>query len=308
MPGAFAHITSANLAMDNNALVGMAMPNMAKRILSQRTQYIELGCVSPDYPYLAIASSAQNKWADLMHYEKTGDIIICAIKHCRTLEGDALEKCFAWLCGYMAHVAADITIHPVVELKVGPYEENQTEHRTCEMNQDAYIWPRLGLGEVGLADRVAHNIGSCTDQDGNFDEDITQLWQHCLLQTHPDYCQSTPPDFEAWHSGFQMVVDHAEEGYRFFPWARHVASQYGLLYPRADELDNSYIHALQTPHRTNIHYDELFDIAINNIRYYIEIVGNAVFNNGPYHEIKNWNLDTGRDENGVISMWTEKDS
>lgn len=60
------------------------------------------------------------------------------------------------------HVAADITVHPVVELKVGPYAQNQTAHRTCEMNQDAFIWQRLNLGELGYADRVQQNIGSCT--------------------------------------------------------------------------------------------------------------------------------------------------
>lgn len=75
MPGAFAHITAVNLATENNALFAMDMPNQAKLILSTHQKYVELGCVSPDYPYLAIGNSAQNKWADLMHYQYTGDVI-----------------------------------------------------------------------------------------------------------------------------------------------------------------------------------------------------------------------------------------
>ena len=38
---------------------------------------------------------------------------------------DAQQKGLAWLLGYCAHVATDVTIHPVVEMKVGPYDENK---------------------------------------------------------------------------------------------------------------------------------------------------------------------------------------
>ncbi|MFK3859603.1 zinc dependent phospholipase C family protein [Pseudoalteromonas rhizosphaerae] len=302
MPGAFAHITAANLATENNALIGMNIPTKAKLILSQNQKYLELGCVSPDYPYLAVGNSEQNKWADLMHYHNTGDVIKEAVKYCKNLEGSAQEKCFAWLCGYMSHVAADITIHPVVELKVGPYEQSQTDHRTCEMNQDAYIWPRLNLGEIGLADRFRLNIGSCSSQNNCLDEDIKQLWQHVLSHIHPDYTQSAAPDFDAWHSGFQLVVDHAEEGYRLFPWARHVAANNGLLYPRQDEIDYTYIEQLNTPNGP-MHYDDIFNLAVENIQYFISIIANAIFNDGECWQICNWNLDNGKDENGNLTAW-----
>lgn len=302
MPGAFAHMTAANLATDNNALSRMNIPNKAKLILSTNQKYIELGCVSPDYPYLAVANTTQNKWADLMHYQNTGDVIKEAIKYCKTLEGHAKEKSFAWLCGYMSHVAADITIHPVVELRVGPYEYNKTAHRTCEMNQDSFIWPRLNLGEIGLADRVEFNIGSCTSQDNCLDDDIKNIWNHTLITIHGDYAQSVAPDFDAWHSGFQLVVNNAEEGYRLFPWARHVAANNGLLYPREDEIDYSFIENLKTP-KGVMHYNEIFDLAIENIKYFITIIANDVFNNEQCTQIYNWNLDNGKNENGHLTAW-----
>lgn len=55
MPGAFAHITAANIATETNSLINMNIPNKAKLILTQRQAYVELGCVAPDYPYLALA-------------------------------------------------------------------------------------------------------------------------------------------------------------------------------------------------------------------------------------------------------------
>mgnify|MGYP001025993222 FL=1 len=302
MPGAFAHITAANLATANNALSRMNIPNQAKLILSMNQKYIELGCVSPDYPYLALGNAAQNKWADLMHYQNTGDVIKEAIKYCKNLEGRAKEKCFAWLCGYMSHVAADITIHPVVELKVGPYEHNQAEHRQCEMNQDSFIWSRLNLGEIGLADRVELNIGSCTNQENCLDDDIKQIWQYILTSIHTDYAQVTEPNFDAWHSGFQLVVNNAEEGYRLFPWARHVAADNGLLYPRADEVDSSFIEDLTTPNGP-MHYNDVFDLAVKNIKYFISIIANDVFNDEECTQLCNWNLDTGKDEHGHLTAW-----
>ncbi|PAY00036.1 hypothetical protein CKO50_17310 [Pseudoalteromonas sp. HM-SA03] len=302
MPGAFAHIAAVNLATENNALMAMDIPTKAKLILSTKQKYVELGCVSPDYPYLAIGQSEQNKWADFMHYERTGEVIKAAVAYCQTLEGETQEKCFAWLCGYMSHVAADITIHPVVELKVGPYEQNRTAHRDCEMHQDSFIWERLNLGEIGHADRVKLNIGSCENSDGTFDSDIQGIWMHTLALVHSDYASEVAPDFEAWHKGFRLVVDTVEESYRLFPLARHVAAGSGLFYPRPEEVNPDYIMNLTTPH-TPMHYNEIFDKAVANIKLYIAIIAHAVFENKECGEIKNWNLDTGKDELGHLTAW-----
>lgn len=301
MPGAFAHITAVNKACDNNSLTAIDMPDQAKLSLSLHPKYIELGCVSPDYPYLALGDSDQNKWADLMHYEKTGDLIKALAAECKNLDDSEKERAFAWLCGYVSHVIADITIHPVVELKVGVYEQNQKEHRQCEMNQDAYIWQRLNLGEIGLADHVKIHIGACAT-DGRLDSTIKGLWGGALTRVHAEYGQEHPPKFDQWHDGFQTIVDKAEEGYRFFKWARHVAANAGLLYPRPGEVDPIFIEQLDTPNGP-MHYDQIFDKALDNIRKYVGIIGQFVYGDGDLEAIKNWNLDNGKDEQGVLTAW-----
>lgn len=304
MPGAFAHLTAANLSScGTNALSKIGMPTQAKLALSRNIKFIELGCVSPDYPYLALGDKQQNEWADLMHYEKTGELIRHLASECMLLSDDVKGKVFAWLCGYVSHVIADITIHPVVELKVGPYSGNETAHRICEMNQDTYIWQRLNLGEIGLADRVELNIGSCADSNGSLDVDITNVWGACLNAVHPDYATLHLPNFDKWHYGFQNVVNNAEEGYRFFKWARHISADLGLLYPRPLEIDMTYINKLNTP-KGLMDYDEIFDLAVDNIQKYIGILGLYVFGSGSLEQFKNWNLDTGRDESGVLTTWS----
>ncbi|MDV6317213.1 zinc dependent phospholipase C family protein [Idiomarina sp. HP20-50] len=303
MPGAFAHLTAANLSISSNSLTSIDMPSEAKRILALNTHFVELGCVSPDYPYLAVMDSDQNHWADLMHYDNTGELVKVLAKACKMLDDQAAkEKVFSWLCGYTSHVIADITIHPVVELKVGEYKENKTDHRVCEMHQDTHIWQRLNLGEIGLADRVKSNIGECVDGNGHLDTDITKIWEEALVSIHQDYFKKIKPDFNKWHGGFQTIVDNADEGYRFFKWARHVAADSGLLYPRPDEVNDTYIFDLETPAGV-MDYDDIFDMAVKNIQSYIGIVGRYVFCDESLDDIKNWNLDNGQDESGKLTAW-----
>lgn len=305
MPGAFAHITAVNVASANTALKGLTMPNNAKKALAQNKRYVELGCVSPDYPYLAIMDSAQNKWADEMHYNNVGKLINALIQQVKTVDSEQFDKAFAWLCGFVAHVAADITIHPVVEMKVGPYAENAKQHRICEMNQDAYIWPlRMQLGDIGFADRVKENIGSCVDSNDDrlIDPVINTIWCAALSTVYPDYAQQCQPNINAWHKGFQLVVDHAEESHRLFPWARHVASKQGLTYPLHEEVNRTFIEGLKTPvgHK---HYDEIFDKAVETIQLFWQQTANAVFAEQTNPFFKNWDLDTGRCEDGHLTAW-----
>ncbi|HAS23842.1 zinc dependent phospholipase C family protein [Idiomarina loihiensis] len=306
MPGAFAHITAANSAFaGTNSLDKIDIPNSIRLVLSQNIKFTELGCVSPDYPYLVVGDSSQNKWADLMHYERTGELIKSLAKRCKEMSGKPQEKVFAWLCGYVSHVIADITVHPVVEMKVGEYEHNKRDHRICEMNQDTYIWQRLKLGQIGLADRVKLNIGDCIDADGSIDSDIQNLWKVALLDVHSRYGIEVPPQINDWHNGFQTVVDNVEEGYRrLFKWARHISAGLGagLHYPTPEELDTTYIEDLDTPNG-KMHYDDVFDLAVTNIQQYAGYLGQYVFADGSLDKFKNWNLDNGKDENQELTAW-----
>ena len=85
--------------------------------------FLELGCISPDYPYLNVTSGHSKQWADAMHYTHTCQAIFVGADLVRKLpQGASKEKCLSWLMGYAAHVITDMCIHPVVELKVGTYK------------------------------------------------------------------------------------------------------------------------------------------------------------------------------------------
>jgi hypothetical protein len=309
MPGAYAHITLVNISKEPDELEKLdGFPTQAISSVMKYLKYCELGCVSPDYPYLAVGDSDAAKWADLMHYENTSTMIYKGIEFVRDeLKGVKQKKAFSWLLGYVAHVVTDVTIHPVVQLKVGDYAQNKTAHRRCEMNQDSYIFQRMNLGGVGVSEHLDSGIKKCSDSSDSkkIDPVILSVWQYMLSNTHSDEYTANPPDINKWHEKFGYIVDnYAEEGNHLFPIARHVAVEAGLTYPNQDEIDMQYIKNLDSPQGKKS-YDEIFDHAISNVRKYWNTVAQAVFSADEEYIalIEDWDLDTGKDNNNTYAMW-----
>lgn len=306
MPGAYAHITLVNELKETRRLEALdGFPRAAIPAILDYFKFCELGAVSPDYPYLAIGDASAAKWADSMHYVRTGAMIHAGVRALLRLHGEMQRKCLAWLLGYAAHVATDVTIHPVVELKVGPYKENKTAHRVCEMHQDAYIFQRLNLGALGLSEHLDSGICACGD-DNSLDPDIRALWQTMLREVHPKEFKANPPDPDEWHQQFRAMVDNiAEEGNKLMPIARHVAVNCGLTYPAEDKIDRQYIDNLQVPTGRE-HYDAIFDRAMANVGGVWVLIARGVLQADEVYasRIGDWNLDTGKDDAGRLVFWS----
>lgn len=308
MPGAYAHITLVNLAKEPHRLeAGPGMAPVAISALLDWFKYCELGAVSPDYPYLAPPMSNQARWADLMHYARTGDMIKVGVAAVRKLAAEEKRRAFAWLLGYTAHVITDVTIHPVVELKVGPYAENKKAHRICEMNQDAYIFQRLELGDLGLSEHLDSGIRKCTLPGSDaLDPIIVSVWQDMLTACHPDAFAAGEAKIALWHAGFGNTVDLAEEGNQLFPLARHVAVGQGLTYPAVDEINqDAYINELEVP-GSRMSYDQIFDKAIRHVIEGWHLLAKGVFEDDALYQsaFGQWNLDTGKDPSGRVVLWS----
>lgn len=307
MPGAYAHLTLVNLIREPARLENHGFTPEAIVPVLDYFRFCELGAVSPDYPYLDPGHRNAARWADQMHYERTGDMIKTGIGVIKKLNGVSQQKAFSWLLGYTSHVVTDVTIHPVVELKVGEYQQNKGKHRICEMHQDAYIFERLNLGEIGLAEHLDSGIWGCCDKpdSGKLDPIIVSTWQSMLETCYPDLYQSNPPIIDNWHGSFKFIVDKAEEGGALPPFARHVAANIGLTYPSSADIDTQYIEGLATP-LGSMSYDQIFDHAMENVLAVWSSIADAVFkDDGAYQTaIANWNLDTGKDSSGGYGFWS----
>jgi hypothetical protein len=311
MPGAYTHLTLVNEAAERRTIE--AEPGMPREVASIRgrwLKYFELGAVSPDFPYLDLTHRAESEpWADLMHRENTDGVIRAAARLLNRNHGAGWERGVAWLLGYVAHVVADVTIHPVVNLRVGPYEQNKDQHRICEMNQDVHIFERLNL-QVGLSDHLKGGVGSCTDSAGDLDPTIIELWTAALREAYPDQAGKGLLRLNAWFSGFVFAVDKIAEGNGWLgPIARHVAPSAGLVYPTLDEVrlyEPSFIRGLATPGGTKMDFGDIFDRARSNILRVWSGVARRLIDRADDLEpiVGNWNLDTGESPDGRKVFWS----
>lgn len=306
MPGAYAHLTVVNNARDIDRLETAGVPIPAIQSILKYLRFCELGAVSPDYPYLDLIQADSKQWADLMHYERTGEPIKAGIALVRKLRGQDQQIAAAWLMGYAAHVVTDLTIHPVVERLVGKYAENAKAHRVCELHQDVYIFRKMNLGEVGQAEHLDSGIWGCCVPagSGQLHPAVFDTWQQILASCYPAQYANSEPDIHAWHRGFKRLVDRAEEGNRMPHFARHVAVNAGLTYPAVEQIDARYVRDLATPGGP-MDYDALFEKALGNVDAMWAVIGKAIFEDDDAYltVIGNHDLDTGRDQHGRFAYW-----
>lgn len=323
MPAAYAHIAVVDCLLPGGVLARIAsLTDAMQGGLMESKKYVELGAVSPDYPFLDVGDRNAAGWGNVMHYWKSADFVRRAIPDIvQLIEEDSPEKdhAMAWLFGYVAHVVTDLTVHPIVFLKVGPYEQNKIGHRLCELNQDVYIFPeRIGLtiSEADILRKKSGGIGACVDAHGRLNPAVADVWKACLSDNTPlgsvDMGErvekpAAAPDPQEWHERYVAVMGMARRG-GHLPVAGRTLEETGLAYPDvADE--ETYIKNLLTPEKTRIHYNDLFGRALGNVKEHWDRLGEALCKNDPgLFTLANANLDTGRDTSKKTIFWKEPDA
>jgi len=306
MPGAYAHIAMANRAQKRAAEAALRPQTLLA--VGRYLKYVELGAVSPDYPYLALHKPSQKVWADRMHYTSTSALLRAGVRAVKALPAPDRAKGTAWFLGFAAHMAMDMTIHPVVELRVGPYKGNEAEHRRCEMHQDALIFPKVfDLGEAGLTRHLDSGIGACATpgNPSNLDTVVAGVWSSMLAAAYGG--DQDAPDFDAWHAGFRHVLGAMAQANALLPFARHVAAGLNLSYPPADAIDAGYTQALKTPEGP-MDYEAIFALAEASVLRTWRRLDDAMARDedDPLADVDDWNLDTGRSlKTGGLVFWRE---
>ena len=215
MPAAYAH-----LLITDNALKGFRDEQGIDEKLSDlaltHPHFVYLGSVGPDYPSLDFLQPGQRTWADHMHTRHAGDLIGTMAQRLSTLWNRGfLEENFiipfCWTLGYISHVTADLIIHPVVLNVVGPYAENEEEHRHCEMIQDAFIYNQLRLGgEIEHSQLISiTEISSNPIMPDEVHPILRAFWSDVLNESFPDDFSKDPPDIDQWHHQFKDWIGRA---------------------------------------------------------------------------------------------------
>lgn len=316
MAGGYTHITLAQLAAEEALHRRPGLLHDEARQALQELEFIVIGSMGPDYPYLDIADRSSEEWAAAMHQSRSLELIRDCARRIRQMSvSQTRRKCIAWLFGFASHCVTDGVVHPVINLKVGPYEQNKTEHRRCEMSQDVLIHAKLNMGPIALNRQLSAFVAATTDSSGirtRLDRDIAKLWTDALnavfrkgtqaesltqllLQRfgRPSAGGLTPPDPDEWQRAMLRNMRLAESGGTLTPLARHAAVRAGLTYP--DKPDEQYVRNLQVPHQDNgMDFEAVFDKALDCA---VEFWGHLSLalqgKPSPLDSMTSWSLDTG---------------
>ena len=273
--------------------------------------YMELGAVSPDLPYLAVLSGHSEEWGDAFHHHNTVETVRVGIGKLASLpeEDEARNKAMAWLFGYASHLVADMISHPVVARKVGVYEKHKREHRVCELNQDTYIFQLYFQDSITNCDYLKHGVKACTD-DGRpgfvLASHLDSFWRSILADVYPTIKN---PDPNMWYLQYTQLIDKiAEEGQSFVSVIRDIAEGEGYVYP--ETVDMTYIVDLLSPYGVEIHFDELFSQFEKETKKIWGQMARAVYENDlSLLTLANADLDTGISlvDNTTSIFWNKKE-
>ena len=308
MAGTFTHFMVCDAAKANRK----ALPAHLRKLLNRHSQFLFLGAVTPDLPYLSIKTGMVN-WADVMHYEHTNAIAINAheaLKKAWGTGGAPEEIQLVWLMGLVSHLVTDATIHPIVQAIVGRYEEHKEEHRICEMTQDSLIYFDIKKTEICYSE-FSSILKFC--QESPHIEALVEFWTGQTVKAFS--VKNEFPDPAFWLETYSDAVDAAEGGSSIVALFRHIGTIREYTYNTREDIVSTY------PDRLRQYYQEIklptgatgpfrefgFNRAVANVT----AAWNALYaglstNIAIASVVRNCNLDTGVDmdsPSGVVPYW-----
>lgn len=294
----------------------------AQANLTGNKNYILLGAVSPDLPYL---STPNTQWADRMHYENTGSFVRHGIANLPPKGTPKHDICLAWLLGYVSHLVADVVVHPVVNVIVGPYRFNDIEHRRCELTQDALVYSKVMTVEgaptqADLTDTDYHHfLNHCaslpvtpanTLGSPDINKTINEFWSVTLSENHMDQTTNYEPiDPNAWYRNYKSGINTASR----MPSAaiRELLSGKGLAYQKlnspklaTDRL--GFFDNINIPKGGRGNFLEVFYKAVGEVVRVWDLLLEDINKGDPNNcakYVKNWDLDTGLDMDNY-ALWS----
>ncbi len=290
MPGPFTHIVLASHALYQ------ALPPAMADILENRDVHLLVGANFPDMPYLASA----DEWGNEMHYAHANRVITKGVQLIRDLAGEARKRSIAWFCGHLSHMAADATIHPVVNAMAGKYTDGPecvVKHQVIETNWDAYSFHEyLKVGSTieseyisGLKKRF-HDL----EQQAGLEYDISRFCSDLVQGAYPELGSADP---KHWISRSMDVIDWiGEEGNRdVVAYIARLAGRGQLLQIPYEKVNRAFIDRLVTPNYGIVTFNELANQTLANIAMTWVAFWNmlATGEDPTYPLASHWDLDSG---------------
>jgi hypothetical protein len=257
MPAFVAHIHIADVVHERLKAIATKedplgiLARFVTQVLDVYPEYMHLGANGPDLPYYGggiksifqLMETGHNKpigvdqWSYQLHSRepnlfpmKMAEIIWkesdpTQMPDAEWQEED--EQKFAFLFGFLTHMAADQTIHPLVNSIAGPYTkaaDARREHGKCEVYQDIYLLgkdseDKLTLKELtDYLDKIKINLSPPAQ--------FQYLIQKTFVEAHA--VTPTEDEIESWIGGLRLVQ---------FACGEHYKSAYKELFKSDETLD-----------------------------------------------------------------------
>jgi hypothetical protein len=305
MAGAFTHMAIVSDA-SKSFPVGQKFGNLVHTYLN----FLTLGSVSPDIPYLAYLALGGFSLADIMHYHQTNGIVHNALHSlgvAKKKEND-WECQLAWLAGFVAHLVADATIHPIVECIAGPCTDpdSHSRHTECEMIQDVLIFKEVKNLEL-TSTQYSDELKACRTH-ASFDK-VSEFWAaHAKVNCPSGGSFSPQRVFDSYFALLDTVSGPSGLAGAF----RHLGFKYVYrtyidITTTSPDLVQQYYSAIPLPNGlTGSFRKDGFDYAVRNLVAIWSKIDRALFSTENIVDIvPNWNLDTGVNQTtGVRTYWS----
>ena len=296
MPGPFTHLMICE--------EGMYQDDLGRRIskfLSGNYQFVFLGAESPDLPYLSIGVGGKS--LGRRHaLRRTNSQVISGFEALRQIwpeKTPADEVKCAWLLGYVSHMVADATIHPIVQAIVGPYKGHEEPHRLCEMTMDSLIFEEINHSDLTYA-RFSEALKFCKESE--YFPELLDFWQAQLASNYPDMAHNPEP--HTWFTEYTEALGRRRRqggrrlptsgggGQLFLPDTRRI------LEPILPEDYQKYYAEVKFPGGSGPFLTNGFNPAVTNVVNIWKMLytGLTGFGLAVSQVVRNWNLDTGVDQ------------
>jgi hypothetical protein len=285
MPGSVAHMLIFEAALaeiendgDCGELVSMLKGNM---------NYGRLGSLGPDLPYFngvlrtaasfLLAGSYQpepiERWGDLLHSKKPNVFPLTMMEIAwRETDPDEEEwdviaqNQWAFIMGYVTHIAADQIIHPYVNKIAGNYyrdKEKRKKHLDCEVYQDVVVFSNRY--NKSILDEHLDTWVNIHTKSGKTEPHFRRFLQKSFKETHAIFPSEN--DIEHWYRGLSFIQK----------WLKWI----GLPYKKADtdfrtkgETSEKYKEfCLDTPLAAGKSYEDYYRDAVQLSSLYIRAAG-----------------------------------
>jgi len=269
MPASIAHMLISRKTREE--IAGMEIFKDFGAILEQHKEYMELGSLGPDLPYyksmvkgginLLLDRSDKpmgvDQWSYQLHSKKPNVFPLKMLEimwresnlEMEDWEEDDQQK-FAFICGFLTHIAADQIIHPLVNKIAGPYYKGgnyRDVHRECEVYQDVVIYQR-----ITDKDLMDEQPNKWCDLNPGFGSN-TPVWFRYFLQKAFVEAHSVAPseqNIEDWVDGILFMLRGLNN---FGPYLK-TAKDYGKNKEKSDSYKKFY---------SDPEYEKYFDKAID---------------------------------------------